>query len=142
MDSLAALSNTCQALLATLLTWGVTALGASLVFFLRKPNPAFMDALLGFGAGVMLASSFWSLLEPGISTAEMLLQPSWLVAAAGFLCGELFVHTCEFFMSRIQRFATKDHTRRRTAMLVASITLHNIPEGLAIGVAFGSFALT
>jgi ZIP family zinc transporter len=124
-----------QALLATLLTWGVTALGAALVLFARRTHPLLMDALLAFGAGVMLASSYFSLLAPAIDMAEGLNQRPWLVSAAGFLCGGLILLLADAFMGRLPYAG-----RRRSILLVSSITLHNIPEGMAIGVSFGALA--
>ena len=87
MNGLFSLSYPLQALLATLFTWSVTALGAALVFMTRRMHPTVMDAMLGFGAGVMLASSYWSLLAPGIDMAVSLGQAAWLPACAGFLTG-------------------------------------------------------
>lgn len=129
-------------LLATLFTWGVTALGASLVFFFKKVNRNVMDAMLGFAAGVMIAASFWSLLDPGISLAIQLGKCAWLVAAIGFLSGGVILFlgdkVCDFFM-RKSKNSNKD-SFKRSLLLITSITLHNIPEGLAVGVAFGSLA--
>ncbi len=139
MGELLTLSPLLQALLATLLTWGVTALGAALVLFTRRAHPLLMDALLAFGAGVMLASSYFSLLAPAISLAEEQRQLPWLVAAAGFLCGGLLLLLTDRIL---QRFSPKaaPTSHRRSVLLVSSITLHNIPEGLAIGVGFGALA--
>ena len=134
MSELLTYSPLLQALLATLLTWGVTALGAALVLFSRRTHPLLMDALLAFGAGVMLASSYFSLLAPGIELAATIGQLPWLVAALGFLIGGGLL----LLADRILPLA-KD-SPRRSALLVASITLHNIPEGLAVGVAFGALA--
>ncbi len=126
------------ALIAGCFTWLVTALGAGTVFFLRGVRPRFQEAMLGFAAGVMLAASFWSLLEPAIALAgEQGGLPPWLVAAGGFLGGAAFLRGADRFL------LPKDRGRarlglRRVRMLVLSITLHNIPEGLAVGVAFGA----
>lgn len=126
-----------HALLATLLTWGVTALGAGAVIFARRTHPTAMDSMLGFGAGVMLASSFWSLLDPALSAAEELGQLPWLVAGAGFLSGGLLLMLGDRLLCR--RLVTQAALpSRRAWLLMASITLHNIPEGLAVGVAFGA----
>ena len=135
MSELFSISPLWQSLLATLLTWGVTALGAALVLFTRRMHPLLMDALLAFGAGVMLASSYFSLLAPAIDMADGLDQLPWLVAAAGFLAGGLVLLLADQIM-RCLPCAGK----RRSILLISSITLHNIPEGLAIGVSFGARA--
>ena len=141
MSELLTLSPPLQALLATLFSWGVTALGAALVLFARKAHPILMDALLAFGAGVMLASSYFSLLAPAIDMAQAQSQPSWLVATAGFLFGGCFLLLADHIMQRCtKRFPSSLQGRRRSILLVSSITLHNIPEGLAIGVSFGALA--
>ena len=135
MSELLTISPLLQALLATLLTWGVTALGAALVLFTRRTHPLLMDALLAFGAGVMLASSYFSLLAPAIGMAAELGQLPWLVAAAGFLAGGLLLLLADHIMRRLPCAG-----RRRSVLLISSITLHNVPEGLAIGVGFGALA--
>lgn len=124
-----------QAVLATVFTWGITAIGASLVFLCKKVNKTFMDASMGFAAGVMTAASFFSLLSPAISMANNLNMISWLISSMGLLLGGLFL----FFCDKLYKLFSKKGTNR-SFMLVSSITLHNIPEGLAIGVAFGSIA--
>ena len=142
LSELFTLSPLLQALLATLLTWGVTALGAALVVFTRRMHPILMDALLAFGAGVMLASSCFSLLAPAIELAADLKQLPWLVTAAGFLAGGLLL----LLADHIMHISTPDFlvcagSNRRSVLLVSSITLHNIPEGLAIGVSFGALSV-
>ena len=141
MSELLTYSPLLQALLATLLTWGVTALGAALVLFSRRTHPLLMDALLAFGAGVMLASSYFSLLAPGIDRAADIGQLPWLVAAAGFISGGLLLLASDRILSRCRPdFLVNAGSNRRSALLIASITLHNIPEGLAVGVGFGALA--
>ncbi len=141
LSELLTLSPLLQALLATLFSWGVTALGAALVLFARKAHPLLMDALLAFGAGVMLASSYFSLLAPAIDLAEGQRQASWLVASAGFLCGGVLLLATDHILQRRSRtFPDTAQGHRRSILLVSSITLHNIPEGLAIGVSFGALA--
>ena len=141
MGELLTLSPLLQAFLASLLTWGLTALGAALVIFTRRLHPIMLDAMLAFGAGVMLASSYWSLLAPATQLAAEIGQSPFAMAAAGFLCGGLLVLMSDALMSRwLPRHLTATDSRRRSAMLIASITLHNIPEGLAIGVTFGALA--
>ncbi len=126
-----------MALAATLGTWLITALGAATVVFFKSPNPKAMNLMLGFASGVMIAASFWSLLAPAIEQAnETSKIPAYLVATAGFLCGALFMWGSDKIVT-FQR-ARVDEKINRIFMLILSITLHNIPEGLAVGVAFGS----
>lgn len=135
------LSPLLQACLATLMTWGLTAAGAALVVFARRTHPAVMDGMLAFGAGVMLASSYWSLLAPSIELSGELGQSPFLTAAAGFLCGGLLLMGCDALLSRsLPAHAAMSDSKRRSTMLITSITLHNIPEGLAVGVTFGALA--
>ena len=132
------------ALIATLGTWFVTALGAATVLFFTSPNPKGLNIMLGFASGVMIAASFWSLLQPAIQRAEEAGGlPAWFVATVGFLLGALFMWVSD----KVVTFARKNAQNRqgepgqrlhRIIMLVLSITLHNIPEGLAVGVAFGA----
>jgi len=126
-----------QALLATIFTWGVTALGASLVFVFKKINKNILDAMLGLAAGVMIAASFWSLLSPAINMADNLKMNTMLVVSLGFLSGGLLLFIGDKVMNKLQK-NTISGTNKRIMMLITSITLHNIPEGLAVGVAFGS----
>lgn len=134
-----------QAFLATLFTWGVTMLGASIVFFFREVKKGIMDALLGFSAGVMIAASFWSLLSPAIDMANSMKMISWLVVFLGFFSGGLLLFLGDKLYDFMQkktrkRASSTSHRLKRCLMLVFSITLHNIPEGLVVGVAFGSLA--
>lgn len=134
-----------QALLAGLFTWGVTALGAALVFFFKDINRDVLNIMMGFAAGVMIAASFWSLLNPAIEFASDPLVssiPAWLVVAIGFLLGGIFLYIADKTLPHIH--FGKNHEvegipthLKRTILLVFSITLHNLPEGLAVGVAFG-----
>lgn len=133
-----------MALLATLGTWFVTALGAATVIFFATPREKWMNLMLGFASGVMLAASFWSLLQPAIARAEAAGGlPAYLVAAVGFLSGALFLWGSDQAVSLARKKAGStqgrpDERLHRIVMLVLSITLHNIPEGLAVGVAFGA----
>jgi zinc transporter, ZIP family len=135
-----------QALMATLFTWGVTAAGAALVFFTRRVNPRLMDAMLGFAAGVMIAASFWSLLAPGIEMAEQMGHTPWLTAVIGFMGGGIFMRISDRLLPHLHPGLAAGHAEgvktswRRSTLLVLAITLHNIPEGLAVGVAFGAVA--
>ncbi len=134
------LSYPIQALLATIFTWAITALGAMIVFFFKKVNKTFMDAMLGFAAGVMISASFFSLLSPAITMAETLHLTPWKVTVIGFLLGGVLLFTGDQVFSHLEKrksFA-KGSSFKRCLMLITSITLHNIPEGLAVGVAFGS----
>lgn len=130
------------ALAATLGTWFVTALGAATVLFFRSPGKRGLDLMLGFAAGVMIAASFWSLLQPAIDRAAAVSAlPAYAVAAIGFLLGALFMWGADKTVSFARRRANADRPDQRLhriLMLVLSITLHNIPEGLAVGVAFGA----
>lgn len=123
-----------QTIIAANFTWSITALGAALVFIFKKPNKAMMDAMLGFAAGVMIAATFWSLLNPALEMASKLKMNSYLIVTIGFLMGGLFL----FLGDRIYNHFNKNGAKKRCFMLILSMTLHNIPEGLAIGVAFGS----
>ena len=139
-----------QALVATLFTWGLTALGASLVFFFKKDNQQFLDCSLGFTGGVMIAASFWSLLAPSIAYTEMqeklglMTTPSWVPPAVGFFLGAMFLFTLDKIIPHLHIYSEKDEAEgiqtnwSKTILLVLAITIHNIPEGLAIGVAFGA----
>jgi len=135
-----------QAFIATLFTWGVTAAGAAVVFFAKAMNRKLMDSMLGFAAGVMIAASFWSLLEPGIKMAEHMEQVPWLTAAIGFMGGGIFMRLIDKFLPHLHPGLKIDQTEgvktswQRSTLLVLAITLHNIPEGLAVGVAFGAVA--
>ena len=135
-----------QALLATGFTYALTAAGAAIVFFTRTVNQRFLDCSLGFAAGVMIAASFWSLLAPGMELAANLGQTPWLTASIGFMGGGLFMRLIDKFMPHLHIGNSTDHSEgpktgwQRSTLLVLAITLHNIPEGLAVGVAFGAVA--
>ena len=129
-----------QAFLATCFTWLVTALGAAFVFFFKKIKKSIMDAMLGFAAGVMVSASFWSLLSPSIEMAESLNLNSWLIATTGFLSGGLLLFLGDKIFRKLTATKENNNNIKRSLMLIISITLHNIPEGLAVGVAFGSLA--
>jgi ZIP family zinc transporter len=134
------------ALYATLFTWGLTAAGAGLVFFFKKPKRALMDGMLGFTGGVMVAASFWSLLAPGIEMSEGEGFVKVIPAAVGFLLGALFIFGLDKVMPHLHINFKMDDAEgvktpwHRTTLLVLAITLHNIPEGLAVGVLFGGVA--
>ena len=130
-----------QALIAGIFTWSVTLFGAAIVFFFKKVNKSIMDALLGFSAGVMVAASFWSLLNPAIDMANELNMKSWLVVFIGFFTGGLLLFLGDKFYTLFsKKKAIKTDKKKRCMMLIFSIVLHNIPEGLVVGFAFGAAA--
>lgn len=135
-----------QALIGTGFTWAMTALGASMVFFFKKINKNVLNGMLGFAAGVMIAASFWSLLAPGIDLAEEIGQVAWLTAAIGFLAGGGFLYLVDKTLPHLHLGLDRSEAEgvktswQRSVLLVLAITLHNIPEGLAVGVAFGAVA--
>jgi ZIP family zinc transporter len=146
MEFLESLSPVVQALLATLFTWGVTALGAATIFLTRTVNRKFLDVMLGFAAGVMIAASFWSLLAPAIEMGTSENVPPWFPAVVGFLLGGATLRGIDMVLPHLHAGARRDQaeglktTWKRSILLVLAITLHNIPEGLAVGVAFGAAA--
>jgi len=134
-----------QALLSTFFTWGVTAFGAALVFFFKTFNQKILDSMMGFAAGVMIAASFWSLLAPAIElTPQVTSLPMWLPALIGFVLGGFFLALLDKILPHLHPSMEKAEgpqtSWHRSVLLVSAITLHNIPEGLAIGVAFGAVA--
>lgn len=140
------LSPIWQALLATCFTWFVTALGAAAVFLFKSINRKVLDGMLGFAAGVMIAASYWSLLAPAIEMAEELAIPAWVPATVGFLLGGAFLRLIDMILPHlhiglpIEEAEGLQTTWRRSVLLILAITLHNVPEGLAVGVAFGAAA--
>jgi ZIP family zinc transporter len=134
------------ALFATLFTWGVTALGASMVFFFKSINQKILNSMLGFAAGVMIAASFWSLLKPAIEMSEDQGSIPWIPAVVGFLSGGAFLLIIDKILPHLHLGLSTDKAEgiktswQRSVLLVLAITLHNIPEGLAVGVAFGALA--
>ena len=135
-----------QALLATTFTWGVTALGAALVFGTKHIERKLLDAMLAFAAGVMIAASFWSLLAPSIELSRNGPLPMWIPPLIGFLAGGIFLRALDLVLPHLHpgyKMADAEGmptSWRRSVLLVSAITLHNIPEGLAVGVAFGAAA--
>ncbi len=146
MESFAELSPVIQALLATLFTWFLTALGAFPVFFTRQVNQKLMDGLLGMAAGVMIAASFWSLLAPAIELSEEMDMPGWVPATAGFLLGGGSLMLLDKILPHLHPALLGERAEgirtswQRSTLLILAITLHNFPEGLAVGVAFGAAA--
>ena len=140
------LSPVIQALIGTLFTWGVTAVGAAVVFFFKSINKKVLNAMLGFAAGVMIAASFWSLLNPAIMLSEELNQIPWIVVSIGFMSVGLFLFGIDKLLPHLHIGFSEDKAEgiktgwQRSVLLVLAITLHNIPEGLAVGVAVGAAA--
>ena len=134
------------ALFATLFTWGLTALGASMVFFFKNINKKVLNSMLGFAAGVMIAASFWSLLKPAIEMAEENGSVPWVPALVGFLSGGAFLLLVDKILPHLHLGLATEKAEgiktswQRSVLLVLAITLHNIPEGLAVGIAFGALA--
>lgn len=135
------------AFLATLFTWGVTAVGAAGVLVYKRVNQNVLDGALGFTAGVMIAASFWSLLAPSITLARNMGAIAWVPPLIGFLVGGAFLFTIDKLLPHLHLYAPQKETEgvktgwHKTFLLFLAITLHNIPEGLAIGVAFGAASL-
>jgi ZIP family zinc transporter len=144
IDFLLSIHPVGQAFLASLFTWGMTACGAGTVYLGRNPGRRTLDAMLGFAAGVMIAASYWSLLAPALAMGAGKAFPSWLPVAFGFLCGGGFLRLIDNFLPHLHLNFPRSEAEgiptnwRRSTLLVLAITLHNIPEGLAIGVAFGA----
>ena len=141
-----------QALYAGMFTWILTAFGAGLVFFFKASNRKLLDAALGFTGGVMIAASFWSLLSPAIEYVELQNElglsstPVWLPPAVGFFAGASFLYILDKMIPHLHIFGKEDEAEgpktdlKKTVLLVLAIAIHNVPEGLAVGVAFGALA--
>jgi ZIP family zinc transporter len=145
IEFMSGFSPVVQALIGTCFTWAVTALGAAAVFLQKEPSQKTQDAMLGFAAGVMIAASYWSLLAPAIDMSEHMGVFSFVPALVGFLLGGVFLRGVDLILPHIHpesQEAEGVHTTwKRAIMLVTAITLHNFPEGLAVGVAFGAAAI-
>lgn len=146
IEALKGMNPILQALAATCFTWLVTALGAASVFFFKSISKKALDGMLGFAAGVMIAASFWSLLAPSIELSEEMGLTPWIPTLVGFLLGGAFLRATDLLlphlhlnepMEKVEGIKTSFH---KSILLVLAITLHNIPEGLAVGIAFGAVA--
>lgn len=146
MEWISDLNPIIQALLATLFTWFITALGSATVFIFKGINRNILNGMLGFAAGVMIAASFWSLLAPAIDMAEESGMIPWMPPLIGFLAGGLFLWLVDIITPHLHISPSTQEPEgvktgwHRSVLLVLAITLHNIPEGLAVGVAFGAAA--
>lgn len=148
MEWFNSLNPVLQGLAATIFTWGITALGAALVFFFKNVDRKILNTMLGFGAGVMTAASFWSLLNPAIELCAELGYSQFILPAIGFFAGGIFIIFADMLMDKysygiipnIQRDSENGKSYKKSILLVLAVTLHNIPEGLAVGVAFGGVA--
>ncbi len=147
-DALQNVSPVYLALCATLFTWGLTAMGSALVFFFKSINQTVLNSMLGFASGIMIAASFWSLLNPAIDMAESMGVPPILPAVTGFLGGGAFLFLVDRLLPHLHAGLDASKAEgiktswQRSVLLVMAITLHNIPEGLAVGVAFGALGLS
>jgi zinc transporter, ZIP family len=146
IEQLQTLHPVLQAFLATMFTWGVTALGAAGVFLAREIKRRTLDTMLGFASGVMIAASFWSLLAPAIQMSESQGVPGYVPAVIGFLLGGAFLFAVDKTLPHLHLGMPQESAEgvktgwQRSVLLVLAITLHNFPEGLAVGVAFGAVA--
>lgn len=136
------------AFFGTIFTWGITALGASMVFFFKTINKRVLDAMLGFASGVMIAASFWSLLKPAIEMTEKSSTIAWVPAFVGFLLGGGVIYIIDKVLPHlhlgleIEKAEGIKTSWQRSVLLILAVTLHNIPEGFAVGVSFGALANT
>lgn len=146
IQSIQSIHPVLQALLAGLFTWSLTAMGAAAVFAGKKYSQKILDSMLGFAGGVMIAASFWSLLNPAIEMSQDNSFGQWFPASAGFFLGALFLRLIDKVLPHLHVGYPREEAEgiktswQRSTLLVLAITLHNIPEGLAIGVAFGAVA--
>ncbi len=146
IDLISGLGPVQQAFVAGLFTWFMTAAGAGLVILFNEIDRKLLDAMLGFAAGVMIAASFWSLLSPSLEMSEGKDLPVWFPALVGFLLGGVGMRSIDMFLPHLHPGAPPEEAEgvktswHRSMLLVSAITLHNVPEGLAIGVAFGAAA--
>lgn len=132
-----------QALIAGIFTWLITAIGALIVCFFKEMNKKMLDTILGFSAGVMIAASFWSLISPALELSNELGFIEWLLPTVGFIVGGMFILFSEKYLDKVLKKKENKNdvsSLKRSILLVSAITIHNIPEGMAVGVAFGGLA--
>ena len=133
-----------QALIAGIFLWILTTAGASLTLFTKEPKRKFLDAMLGFAGGIMLSASFWSLLLPSITMAEGRFNPVWFPAALGFLIGSIFIYILDKIIPHLHLWNPVEESEgiktslNKATLLTLAISLHNLPEGIAVGVVYGS----
>lgn len=139
MNYFYSLNPVIQALLATTFTYFITLLGASLVFFFKRMNQKILDVMMGLAGGIMIAASFWSLILPAIELCEEMGKKPYVIPAIGFLLGGLFIIFSDIILEKCIKI---DEKKKRSILLSSAVTLHNIPEGMAIGVAFGALAIS
>ena len=139
MDVLYNLNPVLLAFIATIFTYIITALGAALVFVFKNVNKKVLDVMLGLASGIMIAASFWSLILPAISLCEEMGKVPYIIPSIGFLCGGLFIILSDIILEKCVKI---DEKKKRNILLSSAVTLHNIPEGMAIGVAFGALAFS
>lgn len=139
MDVLYNLNPVLLAFIATIFTYIITALGAALVFVFKNVNKKVLDVMLGLASGIMIAASFWSLILPAISLCEEMGKVPYIIPSTGFLCGGLFIILSDIILEKCVKI---DEKKKRSILLSSAVTLHNIPEGMAIGVAFGALAFS
>lgn len=140
MSWLEHLNPVIQSLIAGTFTWSITMLGALVVFCFKETNKKVLDTILGFSAGVMIAAAFWSLIQPSIDMSIELGYIAWLLPAIGFVAGGMFVLISDKFLDKMLKNKSDSSSLKRSILLMSAITIHNIPEGMAIGVAFGGIA--
>jgi ZIP family zinc transporter len=146
MDAFTSLPPILQAVVATTFTWLMTAVGALPVVGLREPSRRLLDSMLGFAAGVMLAAGFWSLLVPALAISSHQAMPAWAPVVIGMALGGLALYGADRLLPHLHLDFPMDAVEgvptawRRSTLFLFAVTLHNIPEGLAVGVAFGALA--
>lgn len=138
IESFIQLNPIIQAFICTMFTFFVTCLGASLVLFMKKVNQKVLDFMMGLSSGIMIAAAFWSLILPAINLCEKLDKKAYIIPALGIMLGGLFIVLSDIILDKLLKL---ESSNKKSILLTSAVTMHNIPEGMAIGVAFGSLAL-